>query len=264
MLFIELINHTHLMLQYLSLYDVGSLRQTSWVLKQWVETHMCPTGGTWADTCRFCDRQMMWKIGGMWASCYKPVRAQWVIAYWQKKLPSIIPPPFWNYFMRMMKGFVSMSHFLQWSAFEQRPLIVSPCQKKWGLGMKVAIVGTSTHDAEHYPEELKNIDEFIAVGATLHQTTHIQESILGLNAHSIGWHSDDGNIYVDSLVVDEGEPFGQGDEVEIIVDYSYGLLLCKKNGRFIYLHELTGEMLSNPLTLGATCRTMNSLFFSIV
>lgn len=264
---IDLMEHTDLVLDYLSLYETAQLRQTCSVWKQWIDKHTYPsntTNYTWIEKCRLCDPQLLWRIDGRLASCYYPVRKQWVIAYWTRRLPSVIPQQFWNYFMRIMKGFVSMSHFLQWSPFEQCPLVIPPCQKRWDIGMQVVIVGTSVHNDENYPEELKDIDEFISVGVSLYPLKHIHDDILGLNAHSIGWHSDDGKIYMDSLVVDEGEAFGKGDEIEIILDYSCGILMFKKNQRFIYLHELTGEMLSHPLLFGATCRTMNSLFFSIM
>ena len=264
---IDLMEHTDLVLDYLSLYEIAQLRQTCSVWKQWIDKHMYPsiiTNYTWIEKCRLCDPQLLWRIDGRLASCYRPVRKQWVLAYWTRMLPSVIPEQFWNYFMRIMKGFVSMSHFLQWSPFEQCPLVIPPRRRRWDIGMQVVIVGTAVHDDENYPEELKDIDEFISIGVSLHPLKNIHEDILGLNAHSIGWHSDDGKIYMDSLVVNEGEAFGKGDEIEIILDYSCGILLFKKNQRFIYLHELTGDMLSNPLLFGATCRTMNSLFFSIM
>ena len=267
MLLTDLMEHTDLVLDYLSLYDMAQLRQTCTEWKQWVEKHVYPStkNYTWIEKCRLCDPQLfLWNIDGTLASCYRPVKKKWVLVYWSKRLPSIIPQAFWNYFMRIMKGFVSMSHFLQWSPFEQRPLVIPPRQKQWDIAMRVMIVGTAIHDDENYPEELKDIDEFISIGASLRPLSNIHEDILGLNAHSIGWHSDDGKIYMDSLVVDEGETFGHSDEVEIILDYSCGILLFKKNRRFIYLHELTGDMLSHPLLFGATCRTMNSLFFSIL
>lgn len=268
---IDLMEHTDLVLDYLSLYEMAQLRQTCAVWKQWIDKHVCPsttttTNYTWIEKCRLCDPHLLWKMDGKLASCYRPVRKKWVMVTWQKKLPSVIPHQFWNYFMRIMKGFVSMSHFLQWSPFEQQPLVIPPRRKRWEIGMRVDIVGTSVHDEENYPEELKDIDEFLSVGVTLHPLNNIQEDIFGLNAHSIGWHSDDGKIYMDSLVLNDGDigKFGQGDEVEVILDYSCGILLFKKNGRFLYLHELTGDMLSSPLLFGATCRTMNSLFFSIM
>lgn len=264
---IDLMEHTDLTLDYLSLLDMAQLRQTCSVWKQWIGGRVGPsttTNYTWIEKCRLYDPHLLWKMDGTLASCYRPVRKQWVVVSWQKKLPSVIPHQFWNYFMRIMKGFVTMSHFLQWAPFEQRPLVLPPRRKRWDIGMRVVIVGTSVHDEENYPEELKDIDEFLSVGVSLRPLNNIHENILGLNAHSIGWHSDDGKIYMDSLVVDEGERFGQGDEVDIILDYSCGVLIFKKNQRFIYLYEMAGDMLSSPLLFGATCRTMNSLFFSIM
>ena len=268
MLLADLMNHTDLVLGYLSLYDLAQLRQTCSLWKQWMEKYVCPltttTDYTWIEKCRLCDPELLWQIDGNMASCYRPVRKQWIIATWQKKLPSIIPQQFWNYFMRIMKGFVSMPQFMKWSSFEQRPLVMPPHENRWDIGMRVVIVGTAIHDEENYPEELKDIDEFISVGISTQTINKIHEDILGLNGHSVGWHSDDGKIYMDSLVVDEGETFGRGDEICITVDYSYGVLIFQKNRRFIYIHDLAGGMLSHPLRFGATCRTMNSLFFSII
>jgi hypothetical protein len=261
-------DHTDLVLGYLSMYDLAQLRQTCAVWKEWMDnypsTATTTTNYTWIEKCRLCDPDLLWQIDGSMASCHRPIQKQWVIATWQKKLPSMIPKPFWNYLMRIMKGLMSMPQLLRWSSFEQRPLIIPPNQKRWDIRMRVNIVGTAVHDEENYPEELKDIDEFISVGLSIRTIDKIHEDILGLNAHSIGWHSDDGKIYLDSLVVSEGEPFGKGDEIEITVDYLYGVLMFKKNRRFIYIHELAGDMLSHPLLFGATCRTMNSLFFGIL
>lgn len=263
MMLLDLVGHTDLVLGCLTLHDLSQLRQTCSFLKQWVENSVLPhTQYTWAQKCRLCDPQLLWDIDGKPASCYKPVQKTWAFAYWPRKLPPVVPYGFWNYFMRIMSQFVSMPHLLRWSSFEQCPLVVPPRQRRWEIGMGVSIVGTSEHEEE--PEEWKHIDEFLAVGVALRRSDEIADNILGLNAHSIGWHSDDGKIYMDSFVVEEGEPFGSGDEVEVVLDYSCGLLLFKKNNRSIYLHELTGDMLSRPLMFSASCRTMNSLFFRII
>lgn len=260
---LDLVGHTDLVLGFLDLCDLSQLRQACSPLKKWVEKSVLPhTSYTWIQKCRLCDPQLLWDIGGKPASCYKPVQKKWTLAYWPRRLPPVVPCGFWNYFMRIMSHFVSMSHFMWWASFEQCPLVVPPQQRRWEIGMWMAIVGASEHEEE--PEEWKNIDEFIAVGATLRRSDDIADNILGLNAHSIGWHSDDGKIYMDSVVVEEGETFGSGDEVEVVLDYSCGLLLFKKNNRTVYLHELTGYMLRHTLIFGASCRTMNSLFFRIV
>lgn len=263
MMLLDLMGHTDLVLRCLTMCDLSQLRQTCSFFKKWVEDSIFPnTSYTWIQKCRLCDPKLLWDIDGKPASCYKPVQKTWTIAYWPRRLPPVVPPGFWNYFMRIMSQFVSMTHFLRWSSFGQCPLVVLPRHKRWDIGMWVAIVGTAEHEEE--PEEWKSIDEFIAVGVTLRWSDEIAENILGLNAHSIGWHSDDGKIYIDSIMVQEGEPFGNGDEVEVVLDYSSGLLIFKKNNRSIYLHELTGDMLRQPLIFGASCRTMNSLFFRIM
>ena len=261
----DIIEHTDFMVPFLSFHDLTQLRQTSRGFKQWVETKLYPnTHYTWIQKCRLCDPQVLWRIDGALASCYKPVKKKWITAYWQRKLPAMIPNSFWNYFMRIMKGFVSFSHFQQWCSFEQHPLVIPPLSKRWDIGMCVMIVGTSTHNEETDFENLKDMDEFISVGLTLRPVETIHESILGLNDCSIGWHSDDGKIYMDSLVVSEGQPFGHGDEIQINVDYSCGIIMFRKNNRFVHLQELTGDMLSHPLSFSVSCTTMNTLFFTIV
>jgi len=265
MMLIDLLGHTHVMMDFLSLYELGQLRQTCLVFKEWVDKTIYPSSSyTWVQKCRLCDPHHLWMVDGQEASCYHPIQKKWVMIYWKKKLPSVIPSPFWNYFMRIMKGFVSLSHFQQWCAFEPHPAVIPPRVKRWDIGMVVSIVGTAVHNDENYPTELKDIDEFVSVGVTLRQSEYLQDNILGLNPYSIGWHSDDGKIYMDSLVVNEGQFFGRGDYTEIVLDYTCGILLFKKNHHLVYLHELTGEFLSNPLIFSATCSTMNNLFFSIM
>lgn len=257
----DLMGHTDVMIDFMSLSDLGQLRQTCWVLKQCVDK---TSPYDWIQKCRTCDPQHLWMVDGKEASCFHPKQKKWVLIYWKKKLPSVIPPSFWNYFMRMMKGFVSMSDFQQWCVFEPHPVVIPPRLKQWDIGMIVSIVGTAVHNDENYPAALKDIDEFISVGVALDYSGNVHDNILGLNPYSIGWHSDDGKIYMDSLVVDEGQSFGKGDYTEIVLDYSRGVLLFRKNDYLVYTHELTGEFLSNPLMFCATCSTMNGLFFSIL
>lgn len=259
-----LIDNTDL-LEYLSLHDLSEIRQTRLCLKHHIDKRICLNNTNWIQKCRMYNPNDLWEINGKMASCYKPLRNKWIMIYWQKKLPSIVPKPFWNYFLQFMKGFVSLYKFQQWCHFEQIPLILPNKKEKWEVKMKMEIVGASIHNNnEEYPEELRDIDEFIAVGITLHRTRDIKNGILGLNSFSIGWHSDDGIIYMDSLMIDKGELFGKGDKIELILDYQNGILMFSKNSKLVYYHELSGEFICNPLTFSVSCRTMNSLFLSII
>jgi len=258
-----LVDHTDF-LGYLSVDDLCAIRQTSLCLKYSVEKQ---TGKrTWIEKHRMYDPNVLWETNGKLVSCYKPIRNKWVMIYRQKKMPSIVPRPFWNYFLQFMKSFITLYKFQQLCDFQQTPLTMLPNMKqKWEAKMKVEIVGTSAHNQENeYPEELRDIDEFISIGVTFNRTSHIKEGVLGLNPYSIGWHSDDGIIYTDSLTIDKGALFGKGDKIELIIDYLNGALIFLKNSKLIYFHELSGEFLCNPLTFSVSCRTMNSLFLGVV
>lgn len=250
--------------EFLTMWDLSQTRQTCSFLKKWVEKRV-QGPYTWVEKCRLCDPNAIWEINRKIASCYRPTEKKWSTVYWNKKLPSVVPDGFWNYFSRFIKAFVSMSNLQQWMAFEPFPLVVRPHIKKWEIGMRIEIFGNSVHNEEDdYPEELKDIDEFISVGITIHKPYQIHDSILGLNPMSVGWHSDDGMIYFDSLVVGRCERFGSGDRIDVIVEYSCGIVMFQKNRRVVHIHELSGDLLSNPLIFGVSCTTMNSLFFDIV
>jgi len=253
-------------LEYLSIMDFCVIRQASLCLKYSVEKKVCPREITWVQKCRMYDSSTLWDMNGKMASCYKPTKTKWLMIYSQKKMPSIIPTPFWNYFLNFMKGFVTLYKFQNWCNFQQIPLTQLPNKKeKWEVKMKMEIIGVSVHNEdEEYPEELRDIDEFISIGVALHRSSNIKEGVLGLNPVSIGWHSDDGIIYMDSLKIDKGVRFGKGDKIEIVIDYFNGAIMFLKNSRMIHFHELSGEFLCNPLLFGVSCRTMNSLFLSIV
>lgn len=253
--------------EFLTFYELTQLRGTSLVLKKFIDKFSPPRSYTWIQKCRFCDPNILWEIDNCPnVSCYKPQRKKWVMMYWGKKLPSIIPPAFWNYFMNFFKGYMTLSKFENWHPFHQKPLFFPHHSSKWEIRMRVDIVGTATHnDEDDYPEELRNIDEFLSVGISLLNAKNIHDGILGLNSFSIGWHSDDGNLYMDSLLINHRvECFGKDDQVEVIVDYSGGMLLFKKNSQLVHLYELSGEFLCNPLLFSISGKTMNSLFLSIL
>lgn len=249
--------------EFLTNYELCQLRQTCTLLKTTIDHQHHPYN--WIQKCRFYDPSTLWSVGGCQVSCYEPKDyAEWMVFYWLKKLPSIIPLGFWTYFLRFMKGYVSMTHFQKWVGFTQQPLILPDGSKKWHIGMKVEIIGDYNHNNAYYPEDLEDIDEFISIGISLSPIQNIQESILGLNQTSLGWHSDDGSIYMDSLMVAQASKFGKGDVVSIIVDYYKGMVMFEKNSRVIHVQELSGEFLYNPLFFSVACKTMNKLFFHIL
>ena len=127
------------------------------------------------------------------------------------------------------------------------------------------IVGSHIHRPDNENGgHFKDIDEFVSVGISTMHTEHIQDSILGLNSFSIGWHSDDGNIYMDSLVLSEGLLYGAGDTVDVRVNYGSGTISFEKNNHVVYEHELSGDFLSQPLSFCVVSKTLNTLFFQIV
>lgn len=249
---------------FLSNWELSQLRQSCRLLKEILDKRVYPL--TWVQTCRFCDPNVLWHhiMDRRMVSCYQPQILDWVVICWGDKLPSIIPSPFWSYFLRFMKGYVSMTQFRMWGKYTPHPVTFPDRSSRWQIGMKMEIVGNSFHNEEFYPEELKDIDEFISIGVSIYQPQHIHESILGLNQHSMGWHSDDGNIYMDSLLIGEASQFGKGDTLVVSVDYYNGLVLFEKNSKLIYIQEISGAFLYNPLLFTVVCKTMNQLFLSIV
>lgn len=260
----ELICNTDLF-EFLTKHELSQLRGTNLFLKIFIDKISDPKDyPTWLQKCRYCNPNELWEINKCPISCYRPKQKKWVMIYWHKKLPSIIPREFWNYFSKFLKGYMTLSKFENWHPFQQKPLLFPNNKSKWEVRMRVDIVGTFIHNEEDdYPEELRNIDEFVSVGVSIISTQDIHEGILGLNSFSIGWHSDDGCLYMDSLMINQGVSFGKGDLVEVVLNYSSGMLLFEKNSQLIHIHELSGEFLCNPLLFSVSCKTMNSLFFSI-
>lgn len=257
-----LLDHTNF-IEFLSVYELSQLRETCVMVKDQLKTLLHPHT-TWIQKCRFCDSNTLWEINNTDASCYKPETERWIAIYWNKKLPSIVPHTFWSYFSKFMKGYMTLSKFEQWCQYNQEPLFFYNNIKKFEIRMRIDIMGTFVHDENFFPNELQNIDEFISVGVSIINTKNIHDGILGLNSFSIGWHSDDGNIYLDSLVIGGcGCSFGKGDVVEVIVDYLNGMLLFEKNFKLVYIYELSGEFLCNPLLFSVVCKTKNSIFFDI-
>ena len=118
-----LIHNTDLS-EFLTQYELTQLRGTSLVLKNFIDKIIYPRGYTWVQKCRFCNPDILWEINhhheGI--SCYKPRRKKWVMMYWKKKLPSIIPPKFWNYFESFVRGYMTLSKFEQWHSFHKEML----------------------------------------------------------------------------------------------------------------------------------------------
>lgn len=220
--------------------------------------------GRWAEKCRAYDPNAPWDVDGRPASCCGPPdNDKWFVAYWRARVPSVAPLPFWNRLFLAVRDFITLPALRAWCPHEQEPAyaIDNGCVR-WRIAATLDIVGTSAHHDAHYPPELSEIDEFVSLGVAHERPPLVQDAVPGLNASSIGWHSDDGNIYHDSLVVSSGARFGHGDRVGIALDYPTGALLFEKNGRVVYVHELTGDFLCRPLSFGAACKTRNSIFFN--
>lgn len=261
----HLIEHTDF-IAFLSRHELSQLRQVSVSLKKGVEQYFYPhTGYTWVEKCRFYDPTVLWRINNVMTSCYTPKKKEWTTAYWQP-LPSVVPTKFWNLLLRFLKPFVSMSNLQKWCNFSQSPLVSPFKRQKWEIGVAIDIVGGAVHNEEDdYPENLNDIDEFISVGVCIHHPENIiEDHIVGLNDFSIGWHSEDGYIYTGSLLVGECEKYRHGDRVEVILDYANGIIFFRKNNRLVYIYELMGYFLCNPLVFCVSCTTMNKIYFSIV
>lgn len=250
-----MLSHTPL-IDFLSLGDLSQLRQVC------VYARSCV--GHWGRRCRTCDLDAMWDVDARAATCYAPPgqEGKWFVAYWRNRLPAVVPVPFWNRLFLAIRNFITMPALRAWCWFEQEPAYDVDGGVRWRVSATLDVVGASTHHDSHYPPELKDIDEFVSLGVAWECPRRIQDAVIGLNPFSVGWHSDDGNIYHDSLVVSEAARFGRGDRVSVALDYPTGTLLFEKNGRVVYTHELAGDFLCNCLSFGAVCKTKNSVFFN--
>ena len=248
--------------KYLTRLEIACVRTTCRQLKNDIAQLESPF--TWIEKCRMHDADWLWDIDGKLASCYQPYGEMWVVARLPHRLPSIIPAGFWKNFLKWIKSYMSLTKFKEWSMFVQKPIMWRDGRVVWEIGMRMEIVGEFSHNGLYYPEELKDMDEFFSVGVGFSHLTHIHDSIVGLNSFSVGWHSDDGNIYMDSLVVGSGSRFGKHDRIEVLVDYRDGFVIFKKNNIIVYRYELMGEFLNHPLLLSAACKTRNTVFFQLV
>lgn len=242
--------------EFLTMGDLSRLRQVCLGARSQL--------GHWARRCRTYDPDALWDVDRRPASCYSPSsgggEARWFVAYWRSRLPSVVPHAFWGRLFVAIRGFITLPALKAWCWCDQEPAYTTDGGVRWRVSATLDVVGTSRH---HYPpDELKDIDEFVSLGVAWDRPSRLQDAVLGLNASSIGWHSDDGNIYHDSLVVSDAGRFGRGDRVGVALDYPTGTLLFEKNGRVVYVHELMGDFLCNPLSFGAVCKTKNSIFFN--
>lgn len=249
-------------LGFLTRTEIACVRISCQQLKDCITSREYPF--SWIQKCRMYDPDMLWDIDGRRSSCYKPTNEMWSTVRLPHKIPSVVPDGFWRCYLRWIKSYMTLTKIQEWSMFVQKPIVWSDGKETWEIGMRMDIVGNSIHNSAFYPEELKDIDEFLSVGVSFSHMTHIHDSIVGLNSFSIGWHSDDGNIYMDCLVVGCFVRFGKGDRIEVIVDYREGIVIFKKNNVFVFTYELMGEFLNHPLILSATCKTKNTLFFQLV
>lgn len=255
-----MLSHTHLT-EFLTMSDLCRLRGVC-------ADARCRLGH-WARRCRTYDPDALWDVDRRPASCYvpppMPEEGKWFVAYWRSRLPSVVPHAFWGRFFAAIRGFITLPALKAWCWCEQEPAYALDGGVRWRVSATLDIVGTSRHYDYHYPpDELKDIDEFVSLGVAWECPQRIQDAVLGLNPFSVGWHSDDGNIYQDSLVVSGAARFGRGDRVGVSLDYPTGTLLFEKNGRIVYVHELAGDFLCNPLSFGAVCKTKNSIFFNTI
>lgn len=258
----EYLIHNTNWIEYLTRDDLSLLRQTGSKVKKSVEERMHVFD--WVLDHRTIHPTTPWKVNDnhnvMVDYCPQQEEKEWAFIYWSQKLPPVVPPAFWNYFLKFVKGFVSMSTFQKWCQFHQKPLMFPKNRLKFDVEMRVEIIGNHTHNYNAYLEEWNDIEEFFSIGIVAHYN---HPDILGLHPFSIGWHSDDGNIYMDSLVVGKGGCFARGDRICLLVDYLQGLLIFKKNSKWMCVLELSGEFMCNPLKFGLVCKTLNHVRFSI-
>jgi hypothetical protein len=128
---------------------------------------------------------------------------------------------------------------------------------KWKICLHVNVLPPEYPD---YPDDDMYEQYLISVGLC-HSNPNSQ--LLGSDNNSIGYHSDDGLFYQESLIIGKGEKYGSCDKITLIIDYENGQVEFEKNKKNMLTHTLRGEFLSNSLYLGITTSTNNFILLHV-
>lgn len=159
------------------------------------------------------------------------------IIHLKTPLPSIIPYSFWTPFWKWCNLFVTMKVYRKWTRF--RPFPVFSPYPVWCVYMAVRIVECTDPDFDGGGP--------ITLGVYVGDTPDDQ---LGLTGSSIGYHSDDGYVYYENLVVGRCPTFQTGDTVFVGIDYCHGVVHFTKKYDKTYSFPLHGEFLYKPIYFG--------------
>lgn len=196
-------------------------------------------------------RQSCHEVKDLIDSCYNLTWLQMCRLYHRQSLhyyiPSVVPISFWTPFWLWCHMFVTLSLLIKWTGFNPLPASSLHGKARWRVVATVSLVYDIDNVDDEEEEEDDQEDEFISVGVSLASNISCQ---YGVSSQSLGYHSDDGLVYMDSLVVAQGEPYGVGDEIRVGVDYKRGSIFFQKNNSLVANIPLHGEMLSSPLHMG--------------
>jgi len=255
-------------ISYFNKEELSMLREVDPFLQKIIEKQFYPQlhHYSWLQKCRMYDPHTAWIVNNKLCSCYSPDEKKWTSIYLLKKMPSIIPIKLWSYFFSLCQSFVSLQHFELWHQFIPKPLSSINGNTTWNITMSVDIIGNNDTDVEDLEDDDDEehavwnlINEFVSVGILIDETE--KNDILGMNDVSIGYHSDDGCIYLSSLIIGRAEPFGENDQINTTLDYRNGIVYFEKNGVVMFSYKLKGKFLNSPIMMGTTCKTRNLLFF---
>ena len=145
--------------------------------------------------------------------------------------------------------FVTLSLFTKWTGFRPLPATTSQGRPRWRVVATVSILPINEDNLVDTDNEEDDEESFISIGVCIAGRDY---GIHGVESQSLGYHSDDGMIYMESLVVAKAEPYDVGDEIRVGVDYRRGNIYFQKNRITMAVVPLHGEMLSFPLHVGVT------------
>lgn len=184
-------------------------------------------------------------------TCYAPSERINTQIFWCDYIPAMIPKKFWNYFTKFFCTFVNMNIMKNWIGFIPKTVNIFN-EEKWRVSMTIYILPS----VYYYNDPVEA--HYISIGIST-----VWCLTLGIAENSIGYHSDDGFIYQDALIVGKGDSYGVGDEIKMTLDYQKGTIEFEKNNILMCLLYLNGKMLRSRLRIGITTNSSHIIFFTM-
>lgn len=218
-------------LEFLSMRDKSELRCVCKDICQKVDSFSSRTL-SWKDQCRMVVHRKFYRMEtGVLSTIHL-----------QPPLPSIAPLVFWGKFWRWCSLFVSLKLLQKWSSFIPSPVFCP--EPVWCIHMSVLIDEIPDRQNQHVNDDDTAVAFPIAIGIF---TGEVPRNHIGLTHYSIGYHSDDGYVCNDGIVIGRLGKFEKGDIIFVGIDYRRGSVYFCKRGTSPCWFPLHGEFLSSRL-----------------